>query len=206
MSTDPATNDQGEAIDWASLPGRLLVVSGPSGSGKSTILRRALARPGTRAVLSVSATTRTPRPGEVDGRDYFFKSRPEFEAARDRQEFLESAEVHGNLYGTPAGPVAALMASGTCVVLEIDIQGADQVLQTVPTALTVFISVPGLDVLEARLRARGTEDETVLRRRLENAWAELSHATRYNHQIINEDLDRAVEALVALMAHHGCGD
>lgn len=188
----------------APLPGRLIVVSGPSGSGKSTILRGALARAEVRAVLSVSATTRPPRPGEVDGRDYFFKSRAEFEAARDRGEFLEWAEVHGNLYGTPAGPVAALLATGACVVLEIDVQGASQVLAAMPAALTVFINVPGLDVLETRLRARGTEDEAIVRRRLETARAELDFVDRYAHQIINDDLDQAVEALVALLVLKGC--
>ena len=109
---------------WDRLPGRLVVVSGPSGSGKSTLVRRVLARPEVAVRLSVSATTRAPRPGEEPGRDYFFLSREAFEEARDRGEFLERAEVHGNLYGTPAGPVRADLEAGRCVLLEIDVQGA----------------------------------------------------------------------------------
>src|SRR4051812_40339840 len=105
--------------DWGELPGRLVVVSGPSGSGKSTLVRRVLERVGGRTEVSVSATTRAPRAGEVDGRDYYFLSRESFVEARARNEFLESAEVHGNLYGTPAAPVRAALASGRCVILEI---------------------------------------------------------------------------------------
>jgi guanylate kinase len=191
--------------DWQAMPGRLLVVSGPSGSGKSTIVREALARPNIRAVLSVSATTRSPRPGEVDGREYFFMSREEFETARDRGEFLEWAEVHGSLYGTPAAAVASRLSKGECVLLEIDVKGAMQVVRAVPSTHTLFINVPSLDLLETRLRARGTEDEEVLARRLANARAELAFADKYEHQIINDHLDRAVEAFVSWMALHGCG-
>src|SRR3954471_22956837 len=128
--------------DWATLPGRLVVVSGPSGSGKSTLVRRALGRPGVRARRSVSATTRAMRPGEEHGRDYVFLSREEFEAERGRGGFLESAEVHGNLYGTPAEPVRRALAAGECVLLEIDVQGAFLVRERVPEALLVFVAVP----------------------------------------------------------------
>src|SRR5437667_10677311 len=106
--------------DWAELPGRLIVVSGPSGSGKATLVRRAVEHPGVRALLSVSATTRAPRPGEREGVDYYFLAREAFEAARDRGDFLEWAEVHGHLYGTPAGPVEDALRQGRCVILEID--------------------------------------------------------------------------------------
>ena len=191
--------------DWSALPGRLVVVSGPSGSGKSTILRRALARPEVRARLSVSATSRPPRPGEVEGGAYHFVSREQFEASRDRGEFLEWAEVHGNLYGTPVAPVVEALQGGENVVLEIDVQGAMQVLRIVPGADSVFIAVPGLDVLEARLRGRGTESEAAVRRRLDNARRELDAIDTYKHRIINHDLDQAVDAMVALLVGGGRG-
>jgi guanylate kinase len=189
---------------WDDLPGRLIVVSGPSGSGKSTLVRRVVARPEIRARLSVSATTRPIRPGEQEGRDYFFLSRPAFESARDRGEFLEWAQVYGNLYGTPAGPVHDALADGWCVVLEIDVQGALQVRKRVPSALLVFIDVPSLEVLEARLRARATDDEATIRRRLANARAELEQASLYDLRVINDDLDRAEQELATIVMQHGC--
>ena len=190
--------------DWTQLPGRLLVVSGPSGCGKSTLLRRALEAPGVNAQLSLSATSRTPRPGEEDGTHYHFVSRSQFEAARDRGEFLEWAEVHGNLYGTPIAPVLSALEGGANVVLEIDVQGAMQVIQAVPSAETVFITVPSLDVLEARLRGRGTEPEPVVLRRLDNARRELESIHLYTHTIVNDDLDRAVAEMVTLLVQADC--
>jgi guanylate kinase len=191
--------------DWTRLPGRLFVVSGPSGCGKSTLLRRALADPSVKARLSVSATSRPPRSGEEEGVHYLFVTRGQFEASRDRGEFLEWAEVHGNLYGTPIAPVIANLEAGSCVVLEIDVQGALQVTRAVPSAETVFITVPTLEVLEARLRGRGTEDEAVIRRRLDNARRELEAINLYTHIIINDDLDRAISEMVALLVGAGCG-
>lgn len=190
--------------DWTHLPGRLIVVSGPSGCGKSTILRRVLEKPEVRAKLSVSATSRPPRPGEAEGEDYHFVSRGDFEAARDRGEFLEWAEVHGNLYGTPIKPVIGTLESGDCVILEIDVQGAMQVLRSVPSAETVFITVASLEVLEARLRGRGTEDDAVVRRRLDNACRELESIHLYTHTIINDDLDLAVAKLATIVDEAGC--
>ena len=190
---------------WGDLPGRLIVVSGPSGSGKSTLVRRVLARPEVSARLSISATTRAPRPGEEPGRDYFFLSREAFEEARARGEFLASAEVHGNLYGTPAGPVRADLEAGRCVLLEIDVQGAMIVRERVPSALLVFIHTPSLAELEGRLRARATDDEATISRRLANARRELEQTTRYDKQVMNADLDQAVEDFVMLLIHYGCG-
>jgi guanylate kinase len=189
--------------DWAELPGRLIVVSGPSGSGKSTLVRRLLDRPGIRARVSVSATTRPPRPGERPDRDYLFLAREAFEAHRDR--FLEWAEVHGHLYGTPAEPVRAALARGICVLLVIDVQGAMLVRQKVPNALLVFIQVPSPELLEARLRGRGTDDDATIARRLANARQELAVADRYDVQLINDDLDRAVEELAGLLIQNRCG-
>ena len=190
--------------DWSEFPGRLVVVSGPSGSGKSTILRGALARPEVRARLSVSATSRPPRPGEQQGRDYFFVPREQFEACRDRGEFLEWAEVHGNFYGTPVGPVVEGLKAGERVVLEIDVQGASQVLRIVPGAESVFITAPDPEALEARLRGRGTESDAAVRRRLDNARRELEAIETYKHRIVNHDLDQAVDAMVALLVGGGC--
>jgi len=190
---------------WDDLTGRLVVVSGPSGSGKSTLVRRVLARPEVGARLSISATTRAPRPGEEPGRDYLFLSREAFEEARARGEFLETAEVHGNLYGTPAGPVRAELEAGRCVLLEIDVQGGLIVRERVPAALLIFIHVPSLAELEGRLRARATEDEATIARRLANARRELEQTTRYDHQVMNEDLDQAVDEFVILLIHNGCG-
>jgi guanylate kinase len=188
--------------DWDRLPGRLIVVSGPSGSGKSTLVRRLLERPGLRVTVSVSATTRAPRPGEVPGRDYIFLTREEF--GRIRGGLLESAEVHGNLYGTPAEPVRRAMADGTCVFLVIDVQGAFQVRRKVPNAFLVFVQVPGPEVLESRLRARGTDDEATIQRRLVTARRELELAPQYNVQVINDDLDRAVVELASILVQNGC--
>ena len=146
---------RGTGRDRPGRPGRLVVISGPSGSGKSTLVQRLLARPDLRLTVSVSATTRAPRPGEVPGRDYFFLTPEEFEAIRG--ELLESAVVHGHHYGTPAGPVRRAIEQGFCVALVIDVQGGFQVREKVPDALLVFIQVPSLEMLEARLRARGTD-------------------------------------------------
>jgi guanylate kinase len=199
LSIEPSAND------WSGLPGRLVVVSGPAGSGKTTIVRRVIARPETKARLSTSATTRAPRPGEQDGREYFFYTRDEFESRRDRGEFLEWAAVHGNLYGTPAGPVRTSLERGECVVLEIDVQGGAQVIERYPATVLVFVTTPDFATLEERLRGRRTEDEATVQLRLENARREVAMGARYHHTITNEDLDRAVDDLASLLNRLGCG-
>jgi guanylate kinase len=190
--------------DWNHLPGRLIVLSGPSGSGKSTLVRRLLERPGLRLQVSVSATTRAPRPGEIPGRDYYFLSPERFEAIRD--QLLESAEVHGYSYGTPAEPVRKALAQGICVILVIDVQGGFQVRERVPGALLVFLQVPSLAVLEQRLRDRGTDDEATIQRRLVNARHELELSEGYDVHVVNDDLERSVDELAAILARNGCGD
>lgn len=192
---------------WNDLPGRLIVVSGPSGSGKSTLVRRVLERPEVRdrVRLSVSATTRPPRPGERPGVDYLFMTREAFEGAVARGEFLECAEVHGNLYGTPSDPVRAELERGRCVLLEIDVQGALIVRGRVPSARLIFINVPGLAELEARLRARATDDEATIARRMANARIEIEQAPRYDHHLMNQILDQTVDELVAVLIELGCG-
>ena len=192
--------------DWASLPGRLVVVSGPSGAGKSTVARRLVERPEARARLSISATTRPPRGEERDGVDYIFLDRAAFEAARERGEFLEWAEVHGHLYGTPIGPIRAAMAAGISPILVIDVQGGLLVRERVPGALLVFLNTPSPEVLEARLRSRGTDDEATIRRRLENARREVEVGRReYPIQVVNDQVDLAVAALIQVLKDHGCG-
>jgi guanylate kinase len=192
-----------EGDDWSRLPGRLIVISGPSGSGKSTLVRRLLARPDLRLVVSVSVTTRQPRPGEQPERDYVFLTREQFEAVRG--DLLESAEVHGHFYGTPAEPVRRSMAAGSCVLLVIDVQGGVQVRRRVPSALLVFIQPPSLQGLEARLRERATDDEAAILRRLAGARRELELATGYDVHVINDELERAVDELAAILSRSGCG-
>ncbi len=179
--------------------GRLIVISGASGSGKSTLVDRLLERPGLPFRRSISATTRPPRPGETPGVDYLFMTRDQFEADRDRGDFLESAEVHGNLYGTPAGPIRGSLARGISPILVIDVQGAMLVRDRMPEALLVFIEAPSPEILEARLRTRATDDEATILRRLANARRENAQAEHYDHRIVNDDLDRAVDELAAIL-------
>ncbi|OUO35505.1 guanylate kinase [Olsenella sp. An290] len=173
---------------------RLFVVSGPSGVGKGTLvalLRERLTRLG----LTVSATTREPRPGEVDGVSYHFLDDAEFERRVGEGEFLEWAWVHGHRYGTLRSEVERVLAEGRSVVLEIDVQGALSVRASHPEAVLVFIEPPSPEELERRLRGRGTEDEASIERRLANARREMSYADRYDVRIVNDDLDRAVDDL-----------
>jgi len=186
------------------LSGKLVVVSGPSGSGKSTLIRLALDRLGAAARLSISATTRPPREGEHDGVDYFFMNKAGFIERRDR-DFLEWAEYNGHFYGTPAAPVYDVLASGGCVLLEIEVQGALQVRRVAPEALFVFVKAPDFAELARRLRARGTEPDPVVLHRLRIAREELAEAHWYDAQIVNDDLDNCVEEFIALLKSYGCG-
>lgn len=192
-----------QQVDWTDLPGRLIVLSGASGSGKSTLVKRLLERPELRLRVSVSATTRAPRPGEQPGRDYAFLSREEFEAIRG--QLLESAEVHGHSYGTPAEPVRQALAEGICVILVIDVQGGFQVREKVPGALLIFVQAPSLEDLERRLRARGTDDEATIQHRLMNARRELEMSKLYDVHVINDDVDRSVDELAGILVRNHCG-
>jgi guanylate kinase len=188
---------------WNDLPGKLVVISGPSGSGKSTLVGRLLDRRDMRIEISVSATTRPPRPGEENGRHYYFMSEEEF--VRNEGELLEQALVHGHHYGTPAQPVRQAMARGMCVLLVIDVQGGFQVKEKVPGAMLIFIEPPSPKVLEARLRARRTDDDATIERRLATARRELESSERYDVRLVNDELDQAVDELASILIRNGCG-
>ncbi|NDY41639.1 guanylate kinase [Dissulfurirhabdus thermomarina] len=180
------------------MEGDLFVISAPSGAGKTTLCRRLLAEVAG-LDFSVSHTTRPPRPGEVDGRDYHFVDREVFEAMRARGDFLEWAEVHGNLYGTSRQAVSAALAAGRDVLLDIDVQGAREIRRVFPGACYVFILPPSLEALEARLRGRGSEDEAAAALRLANARRELHAASEYDYVVVNDELDAACEGLRAIV-------
>ena len=179
----------------------LLVVSGPSGVGKGTLLRRVCAESGLPLMMSVSATTRKPRPGEIDGKDYHFLNPAEFETKKRAGEFLECFEVFGTgtWYGTLQKTVEDGLAAGHWVILEIDVQGAEKIKKQFPKALTFFIEPKDLDVLKERLQGRGTETEDAMQRRLTTAMDELQHADKFEHRIVNDDLDTAVREFINIL-------
>jgi guanylate kinase len=172
--------------------GPLIILSGPSGSGKSTIASRLLAMPDLRLRQSISVTTRSPRIGEMDGKNYFFLTREEFEAKRAANEFLEWARVHDHYYATPKRMVEELRRQGFAVMLVIDVQGAGQVRRVCPDNVSIFLRTSTPEMLEQRLRNRHTEDEAAIQRRLADARAELARAGEFTHQVLNDDLERAV--------------
>jgi guanylate kinase len=178
--------------------GRLFVVTAPSGAGKSSLIK-AILKDDPTLKLSVSYTTRAPRPGEQDGREYHFVDEPTFLAMRDRGEFLEHAQVHGHRYGTSKKVILDALARGEDLLLEIDWQGARQVRALYPACVGIFILPPSLEELEKRLRGRAQDAEEVIRRRLQNARAELEHQHEFKYAIINKDFDAAREALVDII-------
>ena len=181
----------------AIMTGKLIVISGPSGAGKTTLLKRLYSASPVPLTTSVSATTRAPRPGEVNGIDYHFLSKDEFARRRERGEFLECFEVYhrGDWYGTLRSEVAPRLAAGKGVVLEIDVQGPLAVLVHYPNAVTIFVRPSSLAELERRLRDRGTESEAAIERRLEVARRELASADRYRYQVVNDDVETALKQL-----------
>jgi guanylate kinase len=184
--------------------GKLIVVSGPSGSGKSTVLAQLLASCPLPLQLSVSATTRPPRPGEQHGREYWFLSDAEFKNRRSKGEFLECKEVFGRgyWYGTLKDTVSTGLLTGKWVILEIDVQGAMSVLDYDPQAITIFIDPGSMEILEKRLRSRGTETEEVIQRRLEVAREEMNYMHRYRHRVVNETIDGAVHEICQLLCRY----
>jgi len=181
--------------------GKLVVISGPSGAGKTTLLKRLFDCAPAPLVKSVSATTRPPRRAEVDGVDYHFLSRDGFERRRQAGEFLESCEVYqrGDWYGTLHAEVTPSLEAGKWVVLEIDVQGTMAVLEHHPDALTIFVRPVSMAELERRLRDRGTESEAEIQRRLEVARREMQSADRYRFQVVNDDIERAVDELCHIL-------
>ena len=181
--------------------GGLYIVSGPSGSGK-TSLCEAWLKHAPELRLSVSCTTRPPRPGEVDGREYHFLTPEAFQQQRREGGFLECAEVHGHWYGTRAADVHAMLDAGYDVLLEIDWQGAAQVGRTFADACRIFILPPSLEALRQRLMNRGQDDTAVIERRLAAAQAEMAHAAEAGYCIVNDDFDRALADLLAVYRAH----
>lgn len=183
--------------------GKLLIVAGPSGAGKATLVRALLAAD-SKVQLSISFTSRAAREGEADGRDYHFVSREEFLAMVNRGEFLEHAEVHGNLYGTSQKWINDTMAAGQDILLELDVQGAQQVRKLFADAIGIFILPPSSDVLEQRLRGRGTDSEEAILRRLANARGEVARVSEFDYVIVNQHIDEAVRDIVGIVRAERC--
>lgn len=180
--------------------GRLVVLAGPSAVGKSTVVRKLIAEVPD-LYFSVSMTTRSPRPGEVDGKDYFFVTPEAFQERIDSGEMLEWADIHGGLQrsGTPAGPVREALEAGRPVLVEVDLAGARIIKQLMPEAYTVFLAPPSWDVLVERLTGRGTETQEVIERRLLTARAELDAQGEFDTVVVNNDVDEAVASIAAIL-------
>ncbi|MEO6563396.1 MAG: guanylate kinase [Nitrosospira sp.] len=179
-------------------PGNLFIISAPSGAGKTSLVK-ALLKTGIDLRLSISYTSRPARPEEVDGRDYRFVSREMFEQRRERGEFLESAQLYGNFYGTSQKWINETIASGHDILLEIDSQGAHQVRRVFPKVVGIFVLPPSLEVLEMRLRLRGQDSSEAITRRLAAAREEMGHVDEYDYVIINEKLDKALQDLACIV-------
>lgn len=183
--------------------GSLFIVTGPSGAGKGTVLG-SLQKAIDRVFYSISATTRAPRPGETDGVNYYFVTRERFQEMIAAGELLEHAEYVGNYYGTPEGPVNAMLEQGMDVILEIEVQGALIVKAKRPDAHLIFIAPPSFEVLENRLRGRGTEAPEVVSMRLEKARGECARMEDYDYIVVNDTLDEAVQDLAAILRASRC--
>ncbi|MDD6316662.1 MAG: guanylate kinase [Clostridia bacterium] len=183
--------------------GSLFIVTGPSGAGKGTVLG-SLQKAIDRVFYSISATTRAPRPGETDGVNYYFVTRERFQEMIAAGELLEHAEYVGNYYGTPEGPVNAMLEQGMDVILEIEVQGALIVKAKRPDAHLIFIAPPSFEVLENRLRGRGTEAPEVVSKRLEKARGECARMEDYDYIVVNDTLDEAVQDLAAILRASRC--
>lgn len=175
-----------------------VILSAPSGGGKTTIAKRLLQQRGD-VGYSVSCTTRLPRAGETDGKDYYFLSTGEFLAARERREFAESAEVHGRMYGTLRREVQRVLGSGRHVLMDIDVQGAEQFARAFPESVLIFVLPPSVEVLMTRLMARKSENDETVRVRLTSALTELQAVSSYQYVVVNDDLERAVTVVSGII-------
>jgi guanylate kinase len=178
--------------------GSILIISGPSGAGKSSLIKAAGDKIGD-YYFSISTTTRPPRAGERDGVDYFFVDKETFEADIKAGEFLEYAQVHGNYYGTSLKPVREALEAGKLVIFDIDVQGHAIARERMGDLITsVFVTTPTLAELERRLRSRGTDDEEIIRNRIENALIEIEYITAYDFLIVNDDFEKALDSFIAV--------
>ncbi|GAB6149797.1 guanylate kinase [Clostridium novyi] len=182
--------------------GLLLVISGPSGAGKGTICKE-LMKNGD-FWLSVSATTRSPRKGEVDGQNYYFLTKENFVDKIEQKDFLEYAEVYGNYYGTPKSNVLEKLKNGKDVILEIDIQGALKVKENYPKGIFIFILPPSMEELKNRIIKRGSETEESLMTRFKSAYKEINYVSKYNYAVINDEVDKAVEKIKSIIIAEKC--
>ncbi|KIL99121.1 Guanylate kinase [Paramagnetospirillum magnetotacticum MS-1] len=189
-----------DTLPTVSRRGLMLVMSSPSGAGKTTISRALLERDPAIG-MSVSATTRAPRPGEVDGKDYHFVTVEKFHEMVEQREFLEHARVFDNFYGTPRGPVDAILRSGRDVLFDIDWQGTQQMAQNARADLvSVFVLPPSVEELERRLRGRAQDSDEVVKKRMSKAGDEMSHWPEYDYIVVNVDLDKSIAAVQAILA------
>jgi len=184
--------------------GTLFVISAPSGAGKSTLIE--IIRPMFPDMLySVSCATRAMRKGEIEGKDYYFVTKDKFQRMIEAGEFLEWKHVHGNMYGTPAGPVRKAIETGRSMILDIDVEGAKEVFRAFPDSVGIFISAPDMMTLEKRLRLRGTDSEESIATRLANAGSETEMASIFRYQIVNDDLEKAVSDLASVIRKESSG-
>ncbi|WP_293977488.1 guanylate kinase [uncultured Clostridium sp.] len=183
--------------------GLLIVISGPSGAGKGTICKSFLER-NPEVAISVSATTRSPRKGEVEGVNYYFMSKEEFKGKIEDNDFLEYAEVYDNFYGTPKSNVEELLEGGKDVILEIDIQGALKVKENTEEGVFIFILPPSMEELKARIIKRGSETPESLMKRFKSAYKEINFISRYNYAVVNDEVETAVEKLEAIISAEKC--
>lgn len=186
-------------VSSSTVHGQLIVLTGPSGVGKGTLVKRLLTlHPDW--FVSISATTRSPREGEIDGQSYYFLSKDQFQTWIAEGKLLEWAEYAGNYYGTPREPVENQITQGKTVLLEIEVVGARHIQQTFPDARRIFILPPSVEILETRLRGRGTDDETAIAKRLAQAKVELAAAPEFDYQVVNDDLEQTLGELSQIIS------